>query len=105
MDEKRRFKVTVDGKPYTILATRSDAHMNAVVELINSQLGQLKSLDPTLSREDRSILMALNALSDQLLKESRIIELEKELEAVKLELSKQPKTNGVPYKKKNKERQ
>lgn len=103
MDEKRRVKVTIAGRPYTIVGSRSDQHLNAVVELVNTQLNQLNDLAPELSIADRSILMAINAVSDQLVKENRIMELEAELEALKG--SKQEKAStDIPYRKRQVER-
>lgn len=96
MDEKRRFKVMIAGRPYTIVGSRSDQHMNAVVELVNNQLSQLSELAPDLSIADHSILMAVNAVSDQLLKETKIMELEAELAELKANASKHA---TIPYRK------
>lgn len=99
MEEKRRFKVTIAGRPYTIVGNRSDGHLNAVVELVNAQLQQLSELAPELSEADWSILMAVNAVSDQLLKEERIMALEAEIEALKAEKSQSKVTTDIPYRK------
>lgn len=83
MSSKKKFKVTINQKPYTIVGDKSDAHMNAVVEIVNRQLNQLNDIAPELSVSDRSILMAVNAISDQLVKEQKIIELEEEIKSLK----------------------
>ena len=76
MDGKKRFKAKIAGKDYTIVGTLSATHLNTVVDLVNQQIEQLTELAPDLTNADRSILMAVNAVSDQLVKEKRIIELE-----------------------------
>lgn len=68
-DEKparRRFKAEINGHTYTIVGNRSEAHMRAVTKLMNEQLNQLKQLAPTMSEEEAAVLMAFNAISDQL---------------------------------------
>ena len=79
MQEQMRYKARIGGKEYTILAKQTPAHMDAVISLVNQQLDQLELLDPSLSVEDRAILMAVNALSDQIIKEKRIYKLEEAL--------------------------
>lgn len=79
MEEKRRFKAIIAGKEYTIVGHRSAQHLSTVTEIVNLQLEQLGDIAPDLSVADRSILMAVNAISDQLLKEQEIADLEKEL--------------------------
>lgn len=67
MDEvKRRYKVTLDGRSYTIISTNTPAHMNAVVELINHQLAEIKKIMPGADGQQMAMLVALNAVSDQL---------------------------------------
>ncbi|WP_246147742.1 cell division protein ZapA [Secundilactobacillus folii] len=63
---RRRFKAVIDGKSYTIVGNRSEAHMRAVTSLMNQQLAQLKKLAPDMSKEETAILLAFNAISDQL---------------------------------------
>lgn len=82
MTSKQRFKATIDGKQYIIVSDHSNEHILAVVDIINQQLNQLKELDPGLSKEDRSILMAINAVSDQLVKEDQIASLEEDLDTL-----------------------
>lgn len=99
MDEKRRFNVTIAGRPYTIVGSRSEQHMEAVVELVNTQLSQLSELAPNLSIMDHSILMAVNAISDQLIKEAKIMELEEEVEHLKNETKTSKNNHSIPYRK------
>lgn len=72
MSDKKRYQARIAGKDYTILGSESDDHMDAVVALVNDQLDQLSKLAPELSLIDRSILMAVNAISDQLKKEAEL---------------------------------
>ena len=99
MSEKRRFNVTIAGRPSTIVGERSNEHMEAVVELVNTQLSQLSELAPQLSIMDHSILMAVNAVSDQLVKEARIMELEAELEQLKAASASSKLNANIPYRK------
>lgn len=79
MNEKRRFKAEIMGKSYTILGQQSAEHLEAVVAIVNQQLQELQELAPNLSREDHSILMAINAVSDQVQKEMQLQALEEQL--------------------------
>ncbi|WP_407887339.1 cell division protein ZapA [Levilactobacillus sp. N40-8-2] len=65
-EQTHRFKAVIAGKTYTIVGQTSDEHMRAVTEVLNQQFTQLKQLSPNLSKEDAAILMAFNAVSDQL---------------------------------------
>lgn len=64
-DEKRRFKTTIGGKNYTLVGKGSDEHLQAVSDLLNEQLKKLRQLMPNISDEQRSILVAFNAISKQ----------------------------------------
>lgn len=75
---RRRFKAVIDGQSYTIVGNRSEAHMRAVTELMNKQLAQLKKLAPDMSKEEASILLAFNAISDQLEKAEAYDKLKKQ---------------------------
>ncbi|WP_124058876.1 cell division protein ZapA [Vaginisenegalia massiliensis] len=79
MEEKRRFKAEIAGKTYTIVGQRPATHMNTVVEIVNQQIDQLHQLAPDLSQADCCVLMAVNAVSDQLVKEKKILDLEAQL--------------------------
>lgn len=101
MQEKKRFKVMIGGKPYTIVGSRTDQHMNAVVELVNNQFNQLSDLAPDLSREERAVLMAVNAISDQLLKEEQIMALEEVLNQKESPSKSTNRRGPVPYRKRS----
>ncbi|WP_283678633.1 cell division protein ZapA [Lentilactobacillus sp. Marseille-Q4993] len=65
-NEKRRFKTTIDGVDYTFIGNNTDEHMQAVADLLNEQMEQIKDQLPDSSKEDRAILAAFNAISNQL---------------------------------------
>jgi len=65
-ENTHRFKAVIAGKTYTIVGQATDEHMRAVTTVLNEQYSQLKKLSPNMSKEDAAILMAFNAVSDQL---------------------------------------
>ncbi|WP_435633769.1 cell division protein ZapA [Levilactobacillus brevis] len=65
-EDTHRFKAVIAGKTYTIVGQATDEHMRSVTEVLNEQFTQLKQLSPNMSKEDAAILMAFNAVSDQL---------------------------------------
>ncbi|QMU07890.1 cell division protein ZapA [Levilactobacillus suantsaii] len=65
-EQTHRFKAVIAGKPYTIVGQATDDHMRAVTTLLNEQFDQLKKVSPDISKEDAAVLMAFNAISDQL---------------------------------------
>ncbi|MGX7107383.1 cell division protein ZapA [Hutsoniella sourekii] len=83
MSQKQRIKARINDKDYTIVGSKSQEHMNTVADIVNRQLDQLAQLDPSLSIVDRSILMAINAVSDQIDKEREIQALTQELDQLK----------------------
>lgn len=77
-EEKRRVKVGIDGKEYTIVSNKSVAHIELVAETVNKQLQELKDLSSGMSKEELAILMAVNAVSDQIDTHTKMIELDEE---------------------------
>ena len=75
---KTRYKANIDGQTYTIIGHESKEHMDLVVRLVNEQLNEIKSLSPQIDNEQAAILASVNAISDQLKKQAKIMELEKE---------------------------
>ena len=74
-ENKRRFKTIIAGKTYTIVGNKAPEHLTAVSELVNAQLEQIKEAAPALGREERGILVAVNAISDQITKQLEVEEL------------------------------
>ena len=79
-EEKSRYKATIDGESYTIVGPKSQKHMQVVAETVDEQLAQLKELTKGMSKEKRAVLIAINAVSDQLA-------MRKELEEIKEQIS------------------
>lgn len=64
-EEKRRFKAVIGDKAYTIIGPGSEQHFLTVTKLLNERLDQVKKLAPGLTAEEQAILVAFNAVSDQ----------------------------------------
>ncbi|WP_054675733.1 cell division protein ZapA [Lacticaseibacillus sharpeae] len=64
-EDKRRYKANIAGRNYTLIGPGSTAHFDAVTQILNDQLAQIHRLQPKLSREDAAVLLAFNALSQQ----------------------------------------
>ncbi|ASR41098.1 cell division protein ZapA [Ligilactobacillus agilis] len=78
-EQVRRFKVEIDGQTYTVIGKHSPEHMKAVVDTVEEQLNQIKEMMPSLSKEKAAILIALNAVSDQLEKQAQLNQLNDKL--------------------------
>ena len=77
--ERKRVKVVIGGKEYTIIGTKSAAHIKLVAKTINDQLIDLDAMSTNLSREEKAILMAVNAVSDQIDSHEKMIKLEEKI--------------------------
>ncbi|MDZ7834889.1 MAG: cell division protein ZapA [Alkalibacterium sp.] len=77
---KRRFKATIDGETYTIVGSKPEKHMRVVAETVDEQLSQLKELTKGLDKEKRAILLAINAVSDQLAMRNELEHLKEKYE-------------------------
>ena len=86
--EKTRYKAVIANQTSTIIGRETKHHMDIVTKLINEQLAELKQLSPQMDNEQAAILMAVNALSDQLKKQERILELEEETAELKKKMIK-----------------
>ncbi|OJG83122.1 cell division protein ZapA [Enterococcus ratti] len=86
--EKTRYKAVIAGQTYTIIGRETKHHMDIVTNLINEQLIELKELSPQIDNEQAAILIAVNALSDQLKKQERNLELEEEVTSLKKKMIK-----------------
>lgn len=79
VNKKKRIKVVIQDKEYTIVSDKSAAHIELVAETINKQLEELSAMSTTLSKEEQAILMAVNAVSDQIGSHTKMIELEEKI--------------------------
>lgn len=62
----RRYKAKIADKEFTVVGEESAVHMKLVTDTVNQRLEDLSELAPNLSLEDRAILLAINAVSDQI---------------------------------------
>ncbi|KAF1295703.1 cell division protein ZapA [Enterococcus sp. JM4C] len=83
VQEKKRYKAVIAGQTYTIIGQESKRHMDLVTKLVNDQLNEIKQMSPQIDNEQASILLAVNALSDQLKKQERLLKLEKQVSELK----------------------
>lgn len=86
-EENFRYKTTIHGKPYTIIGHETRRQMDEVMKVFNDQLEQIKRLAPEISTEDSAVLLAVNAINDQLKKQERIFQLEEDLQAAEDKIS------------------
>ncbi|MDH6364568.1 cell division protein ZapA [Enterococcus sp. PF1-24] len=75
---KNRYKAIIDNKAYTIIGSQSKNHMDLVTGLVNEQLNEIRHMSPQITSEQSAILLAINAVSEQLNKQTQILKLEKE---------------------------
>lgn len=80
--EKRRTKVNINERDYTIVGEKSTAHVKLVADTVNKQLDEIKAMSSTLSKEEQAILIAVNAVSDQIKLQEKMIELEEKLKNI-----------------------
>lgn len=85
-NENRRTKVVINGKEYTIVGDKSAAHVELIAETINKQMEKLNSLSTSLSKEEQAILMAVNAVSDQVNSKQELIALEEKIKQSEVHL-------------------
>ncbi len=77
LNQKIRYKAKIAGQTYTIIGNEDSHHMDLVTKLVNDQLREIKQQAPALSTEDAAVLLAVNALSDQLKKQEELLTLQK----------------------------
>ena len=75
---QNRYKAIVAGQTYTIIGQESKQHMDMVTALVNEQLNEIMSLSPEITQEKAAMLLAINAISDQLKKQEALMKLEKQ---------------------------
>lgn len=82
-EEKKRYKATIANQSYTIIGKESKRHMDMVIQLVNDQLNEIKQMSPQIDNEQAAILLAVNAISDQVKKQEEILKLEKQVVELK----------------------
>ena len=81
--EKTRYKAIIADHTYTIIGQESKQHMDLVTKIVNEQLAEIKRLSPQTDTEQASVLLAINAISDQLKKQEYALKLEKQVADLK----------------------
>lgn len=71
-EEKRRYKTTIAGRNYTILAKKPEEHLRTVSEIVNSKINQIKEAMPALDIEQRSVLVTINSISEAIEKQEEL---------------------------------
>ncbi|EOH8744920.1 cell division protein ZapA [Enterococcus faecalis] len=82
-NEKTRYKAIIADHTYTIIGQESKQHMDLVTKIVNEQLAEIKHLSPQTDTEQASVLLAINAISDQLKKQEYALKLEKQVADLK----------------------
>ena len=85
---KIRYKTTIAGRPYTIIGARPEEHMRSVSKMVNEQMQQIESLSKGLDPERRAVLVAVNAVSDQIEMQIKLTTLQKQIEELEKKLEK-----------------
>lgn len=81
--EKTRYKAVIADHSYTIIGQESKQHMDLVTKIVNEQLAEIKHISPQTDDEQASVLLAINAISDQLKKQEKVTNLEQEVAELK----------------------
>ncbi|KRM25862.1 hypothetical protein FC65_GL000229 [Ligilactobacillus acidipiscis DSM 15836] len=68
--DKKRFKMQIANKNYVVIGDSTSEHMRAVSQLVNEQMTEIMAAN--VNREDAAILLAINAVSDQLKKQKEL---------------------------------
>ncbi|BDP50710.1 cell division protein ZapA [Enterococcus faecium] len=86
--EKTRYKAVIANQTYTIIGRETKHHMDIVTKLFIRTALYFGWISSQMDNEQAAILMAVNALSDQLKKQERILELEEETAELKKKMIK-----------------
>ena len=76
MDNIIRYKMTIGEKTYTIIGNESKEHMQVVEQIVQTQLTVLLALSDDITIEQASILLAVNAISDQVNFKEQMLQME-----------------------------
>ena len=85
---KKRYKAVINNQTYTIIGHESSQHMDMVTKLVNDQLKEIKGLSASINTEEAAILLAINAISDQLKKQEELFKLQKKNRELKAQAQK-----------------
>ena len=82
---KRRYRTTIAGREYTILAKKPVEHLDVVSEIVNDKIVQIKEAMPILDIEQQSVLVSINAVSESIEKQEEIDRLKKMISVLEKE--------------------
>lgn len=82
-EQKKRYKAVIANQSYTIIGRESKEHMDMVTRLVYDQLLEIMQLSPQTDQEQASILLAINAVSDQLKKQEQLLVLQKKVDELR----------------------
>lgn len=87
---QNRYKAKVGDQTYTIIGKESKQHMDIVIKVVNEQLTEIRQLSEDIDQEQAAILLAINAISDQVKKQTEIIKLQKQITELKQQVAHLP---------------
>jgi cell division protein ZapA len=82
-EQKKRYKAVIANQSYTIIGRESKQHMDMVTKLVNDQLREIMDLSSQVDKEQAAILLAVNAISDQLKKQEQLLSLQNKVEELR----------------------
>ena len=82
-EQKKRYKAVIANQSYTIIGRESKQHMDMVTKLVNDQLTEIMGLSSQVDKEQAAILLAINAISDQLKKQEQVLSLHNKVEELR----------------------
>lgn len=74
-NQKNRYKTKIGKKVYTIVGSESDMHMDAVATLVKDEFQSVKEMLPEIDDEQAAMLVAINAVSDQIKLQEKLNEI------------------------------
>ena len=80
---KIRYKAVNANQSYTIIGQETSQHMDRVTRLVNEQLQEIRQMAPQTSQEEAAILLAVNAISDQLKKQEELLTIREKMIGLK----------------------
>ena len=80
---KIRYKAVISNQSYTIIGQETSQHMDRVTRLVNEQLQEIRQMAPQTSQEEAAILLAVNAISDQLKKQEELLTIREKMIGLK----------------------
>ena len=80
---KTRYKAVIANQSYTIIGQETSQHMDRVTRLVNEQLQEIRQMAPQTSQEEAAILLAVNAISDQLKKQEELLTIREKMIGLK----------------------